>query len=74
MMFGSRVRGILLGTVIGLGVAGLVVVWNREDFYMKHQSVTSFNAGKGSKFYSLFNTTMNVVYSMLPAFYAFKVF
>lgn len=71
MMFGSRVRGVLLGTVIGLGLAGLLVVWNREDFYMKHQSVMSFNAGKGSKFYSLFNTTMTVVYSMLPAFCAF---
>ena len=46
MVFGSRFRGVLLGTVIGLGLAGLLAVWNREDFYMKHQSVTSYNAGK----------------------------
>ena len=42
-----RIRAILLGVLIGLGLAGCLVMWtNKGAVYMKQKSVMSYNAGK----------------------------
>ena len=41
-----RIRAVLLGVVIGLGVAGVLVVWTNEGVYMTQISVMRNNAGE----------------------------
>lgn len=41
-----RIREVLLGVVIGLGVAGLLVVWTNAGVYMKRKPVVRYNTGK----------------------------
>ena len=41
-----RIREVLLGMVIGPGVAGLLVVRTNEGVYMKRKPVVRYNTGK----------------------------
>ena len=41
-----RLRELLLGVIIGLGVAGLLVVWKNEDVSMKQKSTIKYNTGE----------------------------
>lgn len=47
-----RIRAILLGVLIGLGLAGCLVMWtNKGAVYMKQKSVMRYNPGKRSFLY-----------------------
>ena len=41
-----RLREILFGVVIGLGVAGLLVAWKNEGVCMKQKSTIKYNTRK----------------------------
>ncbi|XP_020617575.1 uncharacterized protein LOC110055526 isoform X2 [Orbicella faveolata] len=38
-----RIREVLLGVLIGLGVAGVLVMWTNESVYMKHKPVMRYS-------------------------------
>lgn len=42
----TRYRGVLLGVILGLGLAGLLVVLKDEGVHMKQQPIMSYNAGE----------------------------
>ena len=45
-----RIREILLGVLIGLGMAGVLVMWTHEGVCMRHKSMKRYGAGKTEKF------------------------
>lgn len=44
----SRVRDVLMGLLIGLGVAGVLVRWSNDNDCNKKMSVKRYNAGERS--------------------------
>ena len=44
----NPIRAVLFGVLIGLGLAGCLVMWTSNDVYMKQKSVVRYNAGKRS--------------------------
>ena len=49
-----RIREVLLGVLIGLGVAGVLVMWTNESVYMKHKPVMRYSTGKRSFLMTLY--------------------
>jgi len=43
-----RIRAVLSGVLIGLGVAGFLVMWTNVGVYMKRKPVVRHNTGKRS--------------------------
>ena len=48
-----RIRAVLLGVLIGLGLAGCLIMWTNYDVYIRQKSVMRYNAGKRSVSYSV---------------------
>ena len=46
-----RIRAVLLGVLIGLGMASILVIWTNKSIYMKQKPVMRYNAGKRSFLY-----------------------
>ena len=46
-----RIREVLLGVLIGLVLAGVLVMWTNEGVYMRQKSARRYNAGKRSFLY-----------------------
>ena len=44
----ARIRAVSLGVLIGLAVAGSLIVWTKEGVYMKQKYVSRINAGRES--------------------------
>ena len=41
-----QIRAVLLGVLIGLGMASVLVIWTNESAYMKQKPVMRYSAGK----------------------------
>ena len=41
-----RIREVLLGVIIGFGIAGLFFVWKDEGVHKKQMSTIKYNAGE----------------------------
>ena len=47
----TGIRAVLLGVLIGLGVASFLVAWTNEGVYVRQKSVMRYDAGKKSFMY-----------------------